>query len=327
MVRYILKRLVYMVFVFFILSVILFGIFKLVPGDPARMMVEGQKMTVSPEKYEMLYQQARERLGLDRPLLIQYFSWMGNTLSGDFGYSSVFRQPVIDLMGPYMKNTIIINIFYYILIFAITIPLGIKTAVRKNSTFDTGVQVFTIVGISIPFFVTALVGIYLFAIKLPIFPISGMVTAGKGYTGFRAALDYGYHMCLPLLIMVFTGLGGMTRYVRGSLLDALSMDYVRTARAKGLKEKTVIYAHAFRNALIPITGYFVGSIVAIFGGSVVMETMFAWNGVGKLMIDSLNQQDYAVAMAMQMFYIVLGLVANLITDLAYCVVDPRIKLD
>ena len=126
--------------------------------------------------------------------------------------------------------------------------------------------------------------------------------------------------------MVFAGLGGLTRYVRGALLDALSMDYVRTARAKGLREKTVIYKHAFRNALIPITGYVVGSIVAIFGGSIIIETLFSWKGV-KLLIDSLNQQDYTVALAMQMFYILLALAANLITDLCYCLVDPRIKLE
>ena len=303
-----------MVIVFLILSVLLFCLFKMVPGDPARMMVEGQKMSVSPEKYEMLYQEARARLGLDKPLVIQYFSWFGNMLRGDFGYSSVYRIPVLDLV-------------YYVILFLITIPLGIKAAVKQNSPFDTTVQVTTIIGISIPSFITALIFIFLFAITLPIFPISGMVTTGAGYTGLRAVIDYLYHLCLPVIVMVFAGLGGLTRYVRGALLDALSMDYVRTARAKGLREKTVIYKHAFRNALIPITGYVVGSIVAIFGGSIIIETLFSWKGVGKLLIDSLNQQDYTVALAMQMFYILLALAANLITDLCYCLVDPRIKLE
>lgn len=327
MVKYILKRLSYMVVVFFILSILLFGLFKMVPGDPARMMVEGQKMTVSPEEYERLYQDARARLGLDKPIIVQYFSWFGNILKGDFGYSSVFRVPVLQLVGPPMKNTICLNIVYYILLFLITIPLGIKAAVKQNSPFDTTVQVTTIIGISIPSFITALIFIFLFAITIPIFPISGMVTTGANYTGLRAVGDYLYHLCLPVLVMVFAGLGGMTRYVRGALLDALSMDYVRTARAKGLREKTVIYKHAFRNALIPITGFVVGSIVAIFGGSIVIETLFSWKGVGKLLIDSLNQQDYTVALAMQMFYIVLALVSNLITDICYCFVDPRIKLE
>lgn len=327
MAKYILKRLVYMVIVFFILTILLFSLFKMVPGDPARMMVEGQKMSVSPEQYEMLYQQARDRLGLDKPVIVQYFSWLGNCLHGDFGYSSIYRVPVLRLVGGPMKNTVCLNIGYYILLFLITIPLGIKAAVKKDSVFDNTVQVTTIVGISVPSFITALLFIFLFAIILPVFPISGMVTTGANYTGIRYVADYLRHMALPVIVMVFAGVGGLTRYVRGSLLDALSMDYVRTARAKGLKEKTVIYRHAFRNALIPITGYVVGSIVSIFSGSIVIETLFSWNGVGKLLIDSLNQQDFTVALALQMFYILLGLVANLVTDLSYCLVDPRIKLE
>lgn len=327
MAKYILKRLVYMVIVFFVLTILLFCLFKMVPGDPARMMVEGQKMSVSPERYEILYQQARDRLGLDKPVIIQYISWLGNCLRGDFGYSSVQRIPVLRMIGAPMKNTICLNIGFYIVLFLITIPLGIKAAVKKDTIFDNTVQVTTIIGISVPSFITALLFIFLFAIVLPIFPISGMITTGADYTGVRYVLDYLYHMALPIIVMVFAGVGGLTRYVRGSLLDALSMDYIRTARAKGLREKTVIYRHAFRNALIPITGYVVGSIVAIFGGSVVIETLFSWNGVGKLLIDSLNQQDFTVALALQMFYILLGLIANLVTDLSYCLVDPRIKLE
>lgn len=327
MAKYILKRLGYVIVVFFLLSMLLFGLFKMVPGDPARTLIEGQKMQLSPENYEKLYNETRARLGLDKPIPVQYVSWMGGVLQGDFGYSSIFRVPVTQLIAAPMKNTISLNVFYYILIFLITIPLGIKSAVKKDSVFDTTVQVTTIIGISIPSFIIALLFIFLFAIKIPIFPISGMVTTGADYTGFRAFTDYVYHLALPLIVMVFAGLGGMTRYVRGALLDALSLDCVRTARAKGLKEKTVIYKHAFRNALIPITGFVVGSIVGIFGGSMIIETMFAWKGVGKLLIDSLNGQDYNVALAMQMFYILLSLLANLITDLCYCLVDPRVKLD
>ena len=149
------------------------------------LLVEGQKMSVSPEEYEMLYQQAKARLGLDKPLVIQYFSWFGNLLSGDFGYSSVYRLPVTELIGPPMKNTICLNVVFYVLLFMITVPLGIKAAVKQNSVFDTTVQVTTIIGISIPSFITALLFIFLFAIKLPIFPISGMVTTGADYTGDR----------------------------------------------------------------------------------------------------------------------------------------------
>lgn len=326
MTKYIIKRLCYLVVVFLILSLVLFALFKLVPGDPARMLVEGQKMSVSPQKYELLYQAARARLGLDKPLVVQYVSWLVNMFRGDFGYSAVFRVPVTELIVAPMKNTICLNVVFYIFLFLITIPLGIKAAVKKDSVFDTSVQVTTIIGLSIPSFIIALLFIFLFAITLPIFPISGMITTGANYTGFRAVLDYLYHLSLPVIVMIFSGVGGLVRYVRGSLLDTLSMDYVRTARAKGLREKAVIYKHAFRNALIPITGYVVGSIAGIFGGSVIIETLFSWKGVGKLLIDSLNSQDYSVALAMQMFYILLALISNLITDLCYLLVDPRVKL-
>ena len=157
MAKYILKRLGYIIIVFFLLSILLFGIFKMVPGDPARLMVEGQKQSVSPEQYEMLYQQARVRLGLDKPIPVQYLSWMGNILQGDFGYSTVYRIPVKELIGPPMKNTIALNVVYYIFLFAIGIPLGIKCAVKKDTVFDTSLQVATMIGISIPSFISALI--------------------------------------------------------------------------------------------------------------------------------------------------------------------------
>lgn len=327
MTRYIIKRLIFIVVVFFVLSILLFFLFKLVPGDPARLMVEGQRQSVTPDRYNILYQQARVRLGLDKPLLLQYFSWFSNYITGHFGYSASFRIPVLTLIKPAMINTIWLNIVSSVLFMAICIPLGIKQAVKKDSLFDNTLQNTTILGLSLPSFIIALVLIFLFAIKLSIFPISGMITTGTNYAGLRYVADYLYHMALPVIVILVSGMGGFTRYVRGSVLDALSMDYVRTARAKGLTEKAVIYKHAFRNALIPITGSFVGIVTGMFAGSILIETIFAWNGVGKLLFDSLNQHDYTVVLALEMFYILLGLLGNLITDLCYLVVDPRVKLD
>ena len=139
-------------------------------------------------------------------------------------------------------------------------------------------------------------------------------------------LDGLKYMALPLFVMVFSSLGGITRYVRAAMIDALRMDYIRTARAKGVKEKVVIYSHAFRNALIPVVTILTGWFLSIFSGSVVIERIFLWNGMGKVMLDSLNQQDFAVVLAFQMFYVLLALAGNLIMDLAYCLVDPRVKL-
>lgn len=327
MLKYILKRLLYLVFVFFIVSIIMFGIYKCVPGDPARMMIDSSKQTVDPERYEQMYQNARERLGLNDPIPVQYVKWIGNMLTGDFGFSSQYRRPVADIVAAPIGNTVMLNIASMILVFLITIPLGIITAVKKGSVLDNTVQVGTVIGYSLPNFVIALIFIFLFTKVMPIFPISGMNTAGITGSGFEVFMDKMYHMALPCIVMTFASLGGITRYVRAAMIDVLREDYIRTARAKGLREKVVIYSHAFRNALIPIVTILTGWVVSVFAGSVVIETIFLWNGIGKVLYDALLQRDFMVVLAMQMFYVVLTLAGNLLMDLAYMVVDPRVKLN
>ncbi len=326
MLFYIAKRLGYLFFVLFIISIILFGIFKSVPGDPAHMMLEGQRQSLQPEQYEQLYQQTREQLGLDKNIVVQYLSWAKNTISGDFGYSLLHKKPVIEVIKTPMVNTITLNLVTMILVFAITIPLGITTAVKKNSAYDNFVQVGSVVGYSIPSFVTALIFIVIFSVTLGIFPISGFITAGSSATGFSYFLDRLHHMALPVIVMTFGSLGGITRYVRGAMIDALASDYIRTARAKGLREKVVVYSHAFKNSLIPLVTVMTGWFVSLFGGSIIIESIFNWNGMGQLLITSLRGQDFAVSMALQVFYVLLVLVGNLIADLGYALVDPRIKL-
>ena len=248
-------------------------------------------------------------------------------LTGDFGFSSQYRRPVADIVAAPIGNTVMLNIASMILVFLITIPLGIITAVKKGSILDNTVQVGTVIGYSLPSFVIALIFIFLFTKVLPIFPISGMNTAGMTGSGFEMFMDKMYHMALPCLVMTFASLGGITRYVRAAMIDVLREDYIRTARAKGLREKVVIYSHAFRNALIPIVTILTGWVVSVFAGSVVIETIFLWNGIGKVLYDALMQRDFMVVLAMQMFYVVLTLAGNLLMDLAYMVVDPRVKLN
>lgn len=326
MARYIIKRLLYCVFVFLILSVIVFGMYKMVPGDPASMMVDQNLLVKSPERYELAYKAARETLGLDKPVYIQYCKWMGNMLRGEFGYSSMYKKDVIQCVKAPMMSTIKLNVANLLLVFFITIPLGITTAVKKYTVYDNAVQIFTVVGISLPAFIVALVCIYFFCIKVEIFPISGMETAGSNFTGLKLAWDKLYHLLLPLIVMTISSLASITRYIRGAMIDVLRMDFIRTARAKGLREKVVIYSHAFRNALIPVVTIFTGWFISIFSGSVVIEQVFLYTGMGALTINALRQQDYAVCLAMNMFYILLGLAGNLIMDLGYMVVDPRVKL-
>ena len=290
-------------------------------------MLGDSKTTMKPEAYQALYEQTVKSLGLDKPLPVQYFAWISNMLTGNFGYSTQYKQEVINVIGAPMANTVMLNILTMFVVFLISIPLGILTAVRKNSVFDKSVQVLTIVGYSIPTFIIALLAIFLLAVKFPIFPISGVSTAGSTATGLAAMLDKLHHMALPVLVMSVSGIGGITRYVRAAMIDVLRMDYIKTARAKGLSEKVVIYVHAFRNALIPVVTVTTWWVVGLFGGSIVIESVFLWPGLGKMLIDALLQRDFAVVLTMQMFYVVLSLAGNVIMDIAYTMVDPRVRLD
>ena len=327
MTKYISKRILYMIFVFCVMSLILFFLYNLIPGDPARAQVEPLKDKLTPEENQLRYEQARKSLGLDDPLIVRYGRWIGGVLKLDFGDSSVYKKPVIDVVIPPMKNTIFINVFVVLAVLLITIPLGIRTAVKQNSGFDKTVQVLTVVGHSVPVFIMALLFIFIFAVKLRWFPVSGMNTPNFKGTGFALFKDTMYHLALPLIIMIVGSLAGVTRYVRAAMIDALSMDYIKTARAKGLKEKVVIYSHAWRNALLPVITLIIGWLMSVFSGSLVIEAMFNLHGMGKFYIDALNNQDYNIALAIQMFYIVIALVGNLITDISYGFVDPRVKVD
>ena len=322
--RFLIKRLIYIIFVFFIISILMFAIYKSLPGDPVRMMMQGN---IKPEVYQQQYEITRKQLGLDQPVPVQYVKWITNMLRGDLGYSTEYRRQVKEVIGVPMRNTVLLNLFSMIIVFLIAIPLGIATAVKKNSIFDKLVQVVTIIGYSVPSFVIALLAIYVFAIQLPIFPISGVKTAGFTGTGIAAVLDMAKHMALPVLVMSVGGIGSITRYVRASMIDALRMDYIKTARSKGLREKVVIYVHAFRNALIPIVTVTTWWLIGLFGGSIVIESIFLWDGLGKMMISGLNQRDFAVVLAMQMFYVILSLTGNVLMDIAYTLVDPRVKLE
>lgn len=337
MLKYVLKRLVYIVVVAFILSFLLYVIFNCIDIDYAAIRLQGQQIQLQKEgRYEEVYQALRKQMALDEPLFMRYLYWMGlaplnghfdGLLQGNFGYSYNYSTDVINLIGAPLRNTVFINIFATILALGITIPLGIFCAVKKGSRRDTAVQIGSIVGYSIPTFIIAIVFIWFFAVILNLFPVSGMSSPNTNYTGFRKFLDELYYMTLPLIVMTFCSLGGMTRYVRSSMIEALSMDCIRTARAKGLKEKIVIYSHAWRNALIPVVTLVIGWFLGIFSGSLIIESMFGLNGLGKFYITALNTKDFEVAMALQMFYVVLGLVGNLIIDLAYGLVDPRVRVN
>ena len=248
-------------------------------------------------------------------------------IQGNFGYSQKYKTDVINILPSRMLNTIYINIFSTLVALAITIPLGIACAVHKRGKMDNTVQVLSIVGYSIPVYIIALVFIWLFAVTLRWLPVVGMETPGNNFTGWRAFWDKIYYMTLPVLVMTVGSLGGMTRYVRAAMIESLSMDYIRTARAKGLRERVVIYSHAWRNALLPVITVLIGWFISIFSGSLIIEQMFGLNGMGQLYYQGLMNNDYELALAIQMFYVLIALVGQLITDLSYGIVDPRVRVN
>lgn len=330
-----------MALVMVILSFLMFFVYSLIPFDRAVVEAETYKQAVKnnprgTELYAQRVAQLRRELGTDQNVLVRYLGWVGlgpingkynGLLQGNFGWSYKYSRPANEVLALPMTNTIFINIFATIMGLGITIPLGIFCAVHRGGKRDTAIQVATIVGYSIPVFITAILFIWLFAINLGWFPVSGMKTPGSNYTGWQELKDRFYYMLLPLIVMTFSSLGGMTRYVRASMSEALSLDCIRTARAKGLRERAVVYSHAFRNALIPIITLIIGWFIGIFSGSIVIENIFGLNGVGSLYIRSLNDKDFEVVLLLQMFYVLITLLGNLIVDLAYGLADPRVRVN
>lgn len=336
--KYIVKRIIYIVVVFFILSFLIFMVYNLLPVDKAAEAARAEITANRNLNYDERYEYWQHRYGTNGTKFERYLRWLGvypysdgsynGLFQGNLGNSTKFGQPVVEVLIEPMKNTVFINIFATILALGITIPLGIFCAVKRGSKRDVAVQVGTIVGYSLPVFIIAIVFIWLFAVTLGWFPVSGMQTAGSlNWSAWDRFWDKMYHLALPLIVMTFASLGGMTRYVRAAMIEALSMDCVRTARAKGVREKVVIYSHAWRNALLPVITLIIGWFLAIFSGSLMIENIFGLNGIGKIYYDALNGSDNEVILALQMFYIIISLVGNLIIDLIYGLVDPRVRVN
>lgn len=336
--KYIVKRMCYIVLVFFFLSFLIFMIYNMLPSDKAAEAARAEITANRNLNYEERYEYWQLQYGTNGTKLERYFRWLGvypyadgsfnGLLQGNLGTSTKFGQPVSEILVEPMKNTIFINIFSTILALGITIPLGIFCAVKRGSKRDVGVQIGTVVGYSLPTFIIAIVFIWIFAIILGWFPVSGMETAGSlNWSPWKRFWDKMYHLALPLIVMTFGSLGGMTRYVRAAMIEALNMDCIRTARAKGLREKVVIYSHAWRNALLPVITLIISWFIGIFSGSLMIEKIFALNGIGKIYYDALTGNDNEVILALQMFYIALALFGNLLIDIVYGFVDPRVRVN
>ena len=336
--RYLGKRLLYIVLVFFLLSFLIFSIYNLLPVDKAAEAARAELAGNPLLDYDQRYQYWQERYGTNGSLVERYLRWLGlgpyadggyrGLLQGNLGTSSSYGKPVLQVLKEPMGNTVLLNLCATFLGLAITIPLGCFCALRRGSRRDLAIQTGTMIGYSLPAFIIAIVFIWLFAVLLGWFPVSGMQTAGSaGWPPLRRFWDRLYHLALPLLVMTFCSLGGMTRYVRAAMVEALGMDCIRTARAKGLPERVVIWSHAWRNALLPVVTLIIGWFLSIFSGSLMIENIFALNGIGKVYFDALQKSDNDVILALQMFYILVSLLGNLFTDIAYGLADPRIRVN
>ena len=259
-------------------------------------------------------------------VLSGYFAWLGNMLRGDLGDSFLYQQPVGTVIADHMWISFAISLVALIFQFAIAIPLGITSATHQYSVADYTVTIVTMIGISLPSFFFAALLIKVFCSWLGWLPAFGLVTGGASYTGIAHLLDMLRHLILPMMVMVVLSIGGLMRYTRTNMLEVLNSDYIRTARAKGLSEKKVIYVHAFRNTMIPLMTLLAGILPSLFGGAMITEEVFAIDGIGRLAYKALQQGDIPFIMGYNMFLAVLTVIGTLLSDLMYAVVDPRVKL-
>lgn len=320
MIQYIIKRLLKMIPMLIIISAIIFWIVSLTPGDFVDAKANPNMTAEKMEQLKAIY-------GLDKPVAVRYLNWLKEVVRGNLGDSLKFRQPVSTLINQYVWNSFFLAAVAYVLSLLISIPLGIVSAVKQYSILDKTVTFLTFLTMSLPTFFVALILIKIFSLNLSILPIGGMTTAGSTATGLAYFKDIFVHAIMPIITLLIIEVGSTTKYVRTAMLEVIRQDYIRTARAKGLKEKVVIYKHALRNALIPIVTLIGLSIPTLFAGALITETVFIWPGIGKMGYDAIINRDYVLTVGFSVFMAVLTLLGNLLSDVLYAVVDPRIKLD
>ena len=319
MLRFALTRLSLVVPTFIGITLLVFVLIRLIPGDPIETMA-GER-GIDPARLAQL----RKDYGFDQPVLVQYGFYLSRLVHGDFGRSIVTHEPVIAEFQSLFPATVELSICAILFALCIGLPAGIIAAVRRNSIFDHGVMGISLTGYSMPIFWWGLLLILLFSVKLGWLPSFGYETVGAGYTGLRHALDVAAHLVMPAATLGLFFMATYTRMTRASMLEVRRLDFVKTARAKGLRDGVILRRHVLRNALLPVVtlaGVHAGTLV---GGAVLTETVFAWPGIGRLMYDALIQRDYNLLLGVFVVSSAMVLIFNLITDLVYRLVDPRIE--
>jgi len=320
--RYIFMRLVQSLFLLVGVSMLTFAIIQLAPGGFAQMMGESPDATAEDTA------RLTELWGLDQPVHIQYLRWAEQMVQGNFGDSLAQGRPISQMIGERLPATIFLNVIGLILIYIIALPIGIFSAVKQYSKFDHIMTFVAFLGQALPAFFFAMLLIYYVGMRVEWIPLAGMATIGVewGEVSFMTWFaDRSRYIVMPLAVIIFGGLAGLVRFMRASMLDVIHQDYVRTARAKGLSERVVIYKHTVRNALLPIVTSLGFAFSGLLSGSVVIESIFAWPGVGLLAIQAIFTRDYPVIMAFNLIGSIMLVIGMLVADILYVVVDPRIK--
>lgn len=316
MAAYIIRRIIHSLIVIAVMSFVIYGLMGLMPGDPVDLMISADP-NVTAEDAERL----RALYGLDQPLWSRYLNWLGAAVQGDFGYSRLYAQPVWAAILPALQNTLILLVSSLTLALIIALPAGIYAATRPYSVADYSINLAAFAGISMPPFWLGILLIMVFAVVLGWLPAGGTADA-SGASGLWESLKF---LILPVAALTIAGVGGHTRYMRASMIETLRQDYIRTARAKGLTENRVVLHHALRNALIPVVTILALDLGVLFSGALITETVFAYPGMGKLIFDAIMGNDYNLALVGLLLATALTLAGNLLADIAYASLDPRIS--
>jgi peptide/nickel transport system permease protein len=319
--RYFASRAVQTIVTLALMSLVVFLLIGLMPGDPIDLMIAGDPNMKAADAARL-----RAAYGLDKPLIDRYLAWAGEALQGNFGYSRSFGQPVFDILWPRLLNTLLLAGTAFVLSVAIALPLGIWAASHPRSRTDYLINLFCFAGISTPPFWLALLLITLFAVSLGWLPAGGMANLRPDTPWTTALADQLRHLVLPVATLTLVQIGAYTRFMRGAMIEALCQDYVRTARAKGAPERTVLWRHAFANALAPVLTVLALSFGGLFSGAVITETMFSWPGMGKAIYQAVLDNDYNLALVGLLVATAATIAGNLLADLGYAWVDPRVSL-
>ena len=319
--RYLLRRIFQALPVLIGITIITFTFMELAPGDAVSGLLMGMEGSAGTIDTEAL----RARYGLDQPAPVRYFRWLGELVQGNFGNRVLSGKPVIDEIALRLPATVQLMVVAVLLSVVIGMPLGIFTALRQYSLADYTLTGFVFMGISIPSFFAAIAGVYIFAVKLGWFPTSGYSTPGQDFTVVERFLDLAHHLALPALVLAVESSASIMRYTRASMLDVIRQDYITTARSKGLSPMVITIRHALRNALLPVITIIGLRLPSLFGGAIVIEGIFNWPGMGRLLVTAVSQRDIPVVQGVLLVFAASFVLVNLAVDVAYGFVDPRIR--